>query len=376
MRILVVNAGSSSLKLALLDASDAVLDAVTIDAPGGAFNKEAAASMIAEFGRSADAVGHRVVHGGGEFTDAVLATPSVRDRLETFVTLAPLHQPAALKALELSVSALPRHDHFCCFDTGFHATLPQAATTYAVPRRWREDHGVRKFGFHGLSHAYVARRLGFHERIVSCHLGAGASLCAVRNGASIDTTMGFTPLGGLVMATRPGDLDPGVIVWALQRGADPGTVARELHEDSGLQGLCGTGDMRAVLARATEGEPAAALALDVVLHRLIGAAGSMTAALGGLDCLVFTGGVGEHAAELRARVASGLAFLGVAIDEELNSQVHGSGRDVTAAGASVHTEILAAREDIEIAAQGRELLFRKACLQSRPAALARLSRNS
>ncbi len=250
-----------------------------------------------------------------------------------------------------------------CFDTAFHATIPEAAATYALPAAWRERWDLRRFGFHGLSHAYVARRtaelLGRSAdglRIVSCHLGAGASLAAIIDGRSVDTTMGFTPLEGLVMATRSGSVDPGLVVWlATTGGIAPDELGEGLERRSGLFGLAGTADMREVVARAAAGDPDAVLARDVYVHRLRSSIAAMTASLGGLDALVFTGGVGERSAEIRSGAAGGLAFLGVALDPEANAD-DPPDREIGAPGAAVRTLVIAAREDLEIAAQVRSVL--------------------
>jgi acetate kinase len=262
---------------------------------------------------------------------------------------------------------LPATPAVACFDTAFHATLSAAASTYALPAEWRSRWGLRRYGFHGLSHAWVARRApelverdpADGVRIVSCHLGAGASLCAIANGASVDTTMGFTPLEGLVMATRSGSVDPGMLLWLLERSAvSERELAEALEHESGLLGLAASADMRAILARADAGDDDAVLALEVYLHRLRGAIGSMAAALGGLDVLVFTGGVGERAPAIRARAAAGLAFLGVAIDEAANDAFSATDwdADISAGGAAVRTLAIHAREDLEIAHQVRGLL--------------------
>jgi acetate kinase len=233
-----------------------------------------------------DAVGHRIVHGGQRFREPVLIDADVEAALRELTALAPLHQPNSIAALDAVQAALPEVPAIACFDTAFHATLTAAAATYAIPREWRERWGVRRYGFHGLSHAWASRRAGA-GRVVTCHLGAGASLAAVRDGRCLDTTMGFTPLDGLVMATRSGSLDPGLLLWLLQ---ETGMAERELAEarehQSGLLALAGTADMREVLAGVEHGDPDASLALDVDVHRAGIAA--MAAALGGLDTLVFT----------------------------------------------------------------------------------------
>jgi acetate kinase len=347
MRVLVVNAGSSSVKLSLLDPDDAVVARASLD-PGD----DLAAALDAHGLRDADVVGHRIVHGGTRFTEAVRIDDDVERELRALTDLAPLHQPKSLAALDAVAAALPDRPAVACFDTAFHATLPPAAATYALPRAWRERWGLRRFGFHGLSHAWIARTVTA-PRVVSCHLGAGASLCAIRDGRSVDTTMGFTPLEGLVMATRSGSVDPGLVLWLQQHeGLDAATIAEALEHDSGLKGLSGTADLREVLSR---DDADATLALEAYMHRLCAGVAAMAAALGGLDALVFTGGVGEHAPEVRRRAAEGLAFLGVAIDPTKNADAEPD-LEIGAPGAAVATHVVAAREDREIARQVRAVL--------------------
>ncbi len=248
------------------------------------------------------------------------------------------------------------------FDTAFHTTIPAAAATYAVPREWRERYGIRRYGFHGLSHAYCSHRAAElldrpleGLRMVTCHLGAGASLAAVVDGRSVDTTMGFTPLEGLVMATRSGTIDPGLVLWLVEHeDLSPHEVATALEQRSGLTALAGTGDMRDVEAAADRDDPAAVLALDVYTHRLVGGITAMSAATGGVDVLVFTGGVGEHSSTVRRRAVQRLGFLGVAIDTHRNDTVHDDG-DITAAAATVQTVVITAREDLQIAREARRL---------------------
>jgi acetate kinase len=281
----------------------------------------------------------------------------VLSELRELVALAPLHQPKSLAAVEAVSAALPATPSVACFDTAFHSTLPPAAATYALPRDWRERYGVRRYGFHGLSHSYAARRARRlsppSRQLVTCHLGAGASLCAVLDGRSVDTTMGFTPLEGLAMATRSGSVDPGLLLWLQQHeGLSVTEMAEALEHESGLAGLAGTPDMREVLAR---DDPAAELALGVYVHRLRAGIGAMAAALGGLDALAFTGGVGERSARVRELACEGLAHLGVAIDAERNTAVDGDA-DVRAEGSPVAILVLRAREDLEIARQARGAL--------------------
>ncbi len=364
-RILVVNAGSSSVKLRVLDAADVVVASVDlgpVDAAGD--GAEAIVTAVAELG-PVDAIGHRIVHGGTRFTGPALVDPAVVDAIRALMDLAPLHQPAALAALEAVGRALPGTPAVACFDTAFHASLPAGASTYALPAAWRSRWAIRRYGFHGLAHAYASARaaglLGVAAddlRVVTCHLGAGASLAAVSGGRSVDTTMGFTPLDGLVMATRSGSVDPGLVLWLAQRG---GLTVEEigdgLERGSGLLGLADTADMRAILDRSAAGDDDARLALEVYLHRLRASIAAMTASLGGLDALVFTGGVGERSASIRAMAADGLRFLGIAIDPARNEDGDAD-REVSPPGSGVRVLVVAAREDLQIAREVRSVLAR------------------
>jgi acetate kinase len=358
VRVLVVNAGSSSLKLALLE-GETVAAARELAAPRATVDPHELEAALTELG-TPDAIGHRVVHGGPRYVEPVRIDARVVADLRALTDLAPLHQPKSLAALDAVSRALPGVPAVACFDTAFHATLAPAAKTYALPRAWRERFGIRRYGFHGLSHAYAARRaaqlLGRPAaglRVVTCHLGAGASLAAVRDGACVETTMGFTPLEGLVMATRSGSLDPGLLLWLLEPGRlERAELADGLEHASGLLGLGGSADMRELLERDDDD---ARLAIDVYDHRLRAHVAAMAAALGGLDALVFTGGVGERSPEIRARAAGGLGFLGVALDPQRNEAVDGDA-DISADGAAVRTLVTRAREDLEIAAQVRRTL--------------------
>lgn len=361
MRVLVVNAGSASLKLRLLDSEDAVSGSRDLEARAGRFDPDQLETAVRELGE-ADAVGHRIVHGGRRFRQAVALDAAVLDELRGLSELAPLHQPPALSAVDAVARLLPDTPAVGCFDTAFHAGLPDAASTYPLPREWRERWQLRRYGFHGLSHAYAARRaIGLagaadEAAVVTCHLGAGASLAAVRGGRSLDTTMGFTPLEGLAMATRSGSVDPGLLLWLLEHGGlTPPELSDALEHRSGLAGLAGTGDMRAVLARAGSGDPDAHLALDVYVHRLRAGVAAMAAAIGGLDVLVFTGGVGENAAPVRAAAATGLGFLGVAVDERRN-RAAGGDAEIGDPDARVRAFVITAREDLEIARDVREVV--------------------
>jgi acetate kinase len=368
VRVLVVNAGSSSLKLRVLDGSDQVTGTADLPAPRGAADAAAVGPALASLG-DADAAGHRIVHGGTSFTGPVRIDDGVLARLRALTSLAPLHQPKSLAAVEAVQRARPGLPAVACFDTAFHATIPPAAATYALPREWRERWALRRFGFHGLSHSYCSGRAAELAgaagdatlRVVTCHLGAGASLAAVRGGVSVDTTMGFTPLEGLVMATRSGSVDPGLVLWlAEQAGTPPAELAATLEHRSGLLGLAGTADMREVVAGAAAGGPDARLALDVYIHRLRAGIAAMAAALGGLDVLAFTGGVGENSPTVRSEAAAGLGFLGVRLDAGRNATGAADGgpadREIGQAGAPVRSFVIAAREDIQIAAQVRAVL--------------------
>jgi acetate kinase len=354
VRVLVVNAGSSSLKLSVLDGQHVVADA-NLPAHRGPADPAAIEGFLGTVG-DVDAVGHRIVHGGTEFTAPTLVDAAVRHRLQGLTDLAPLHQPASLAVLDAVGRLLPDRPTVACFDTAFHATIPPAAATYALPVEWRRRWPLRRFGFHGLSHAYVARRVpqlleqpGQSLRIVSCHLGAGASVTAIRDGASVDTTMGFTPLDGLVMATRSGSIDPGLVLWLEEHaGMPPAALAAALEHRSGLLGLAGRADLKAVLAAETDGDLDAALAVAVYLHRLRAAVAAMAAATDGLDVLVFTGGVGEHAPAIRQRTADRLAFLGVTVDPSRNDAAGGD-REISSPTSEARTFVLTAREDMEIA---------------------------
>jgi acetate kinase len=376
-RVLVVNAGSSSLKLRVLDRADEVVAGDDLGAVGGAGSADGAAikEAIESFG-PIDAVGHRVVHGGTMYTAPVLVSGEVRQRLESLTDLAPLHQPKSLAALDAVSSVLPDTPAVACFDTAFHATIGAAAATFALPAEWRARWALRRYGFHGLSHAYASRRAGElvrtvpddeladpvpgKLRVITCHLGAGASLAAVQGGRSVDTTMGFTPLDGLVMATRSGSVDPGLVLWLEEHAHMPAhELAQTLESRSGLTGLAGTGDMREVLSRAAAGDERAVLGRDVYLHRLRGSVAAMAAAMDGVDVVVFTGGVGENSPEIRARAAVGLGFLGVGVGDARNAldkQARGDDWEITAPGSRVRTFVIAAREDKQITAEVRSVL--------------------
>ena len=362
MRVLVLNAGSSSLKLSLVGPDDEQIAGDEFELDAGRLDEAALASAVRTMG-SVDAVGHRVVHGGPRYPASVRIDSQVVEYLVSITDLAPLHLPAALAGMAAMRSLLPRAPSVACFDTSFHSRMPAESSTYAIPESWRKQHGIRRYGFHGFSHAYASRRAAemlerpvSELRVVTCHLGAGASLAAVQGGRSVDTTMGFTPLEGLVMATRSGTVDPGMILW-LQRhaGVTEAELTEALDRKGGLQALAGTSDMREVLRKIESGDDVAQLAFDVYVHRLRSLAASMAAAMNGLDVLVFTGGVGENAPEVRTAAAAGLGFLGVAVEEGLNSAAAGDA-DISAPGAGVASLVVRAREDVEVAREVRRVL--------------------
>ncbi|HTU74072.1 MAG TPA: acetate/propionate family kinase [Trebonia sp.] len=364
MNVLVVNAGSSSLKLRVLNDEDEVVGTADLAPPRDAADKAAIDAALSSFRSSPDAAGHRVVHGGTVFSTPVVIDDAVEDQLRSLTDLAPLHQPKSLAALDAVRAVLPAIPAVACFDTAFHATIEPAASTYALPSAWRDRWALRRYGFHGLSHAYAARRaaevLGVSPesglRVVTCHLGAGASLAAVQGGRSVDTTMGFTPLEGLVMATRSGSVDPGLLLWLESHaGISADELGEALEKRSGLAGLAGTPDMREILRRASAGDDDARLAREVYLHRLRASIAAMAAAMDGLDALVFTGGVGENSAEIRTRTMAGLGFLGIRGDIDCDDAGPGD-REVGEVGAPVHVLVISAREDIEIARQVRRVL--------------------
>jgi acetate kinase len=360
--VLVVNAGSSSLKVSLVADDDSTILERDFEASGGLFDDAELRSAIHEM-EGVKAVGHRVVHGGPRYPASVRVDAQLVDYLRSISDLAPLHLPASLAGIAAVQSVLPGVPAIACFDTAFHSNLPPGASTYAIPLEWRTRLGIRRYGFHGFSHAYAARRaaelLRHPEaslRVVTCHLGAGASLAAVLGGRSVDTTMGFTPMEGLVMATRSGSVDPGMVLW-LQRheGMTEAELSEALDLRSGLYALAGVADMKEVVRRATAGDERSRLALDVYVHRLRSGIASMAAAMNGLDALVFTGGVGEHSAPVRSEAVLGLGFLGLEISPHMNESVSGD-TDITGPGAAATTLVVCAREDVEVAREVRRVI--------------------
>ena len=363
MRVLAVNPGSSTLKLRLITPDDQIEATFDLDPWDGSAQANGLSEWLHGL-TDVEAVGHRVVHGGDRFTSAVRIDDEVLSGIAGLTSLAPLHQPRALAAIDAVRVALPGVAAVACFDTAFHAGMPAPASTYALPAAWRNRWPLRRYGFHGLSHAWATRKAAElvgqplnDLRIVSCHLGAGASLCAVLGGRSVDTTMGFTPLEGLVMATRAGSVDPGLVLWLLQYGQLLlGEVAHGLEHEAGLAGLTGgSGDMRDVVAGVERGDPDSCLAFAVHSHRLRREIAAMAAALGGLDVVVFTGGIGEHQPTVRSAATDGLRFLGLAVDPVRNINASAD-LDISADDSPARTLVVTSREDLEIARQVRDAL--------------------
>jgi acetate kinase len=298
------------------------------------------------------AVAHRVVHGGDRFREPVVLDDEVEQELARLVELAPLHNRPALDAIREARRALPDVPHVAVFDTAFHATLPETALTYAVPRRWREEWGIRRYGFHGLSVQWAAERVR-ERRLVVCHLGGGCSVTAVLDGRSVETTMGFTPLEGVPMATRPGSVDPGALLYLLRHQLTLEELDAALEHESGLLGLSGrSGDVRELEASA---DPAARLALEVFGYRVAAAVAALAVPLGGLDGLVFTAGIGEHSARVRAGVCGRLGFLEVELDPARNEAAEPDA-ELAVEGSRVRVVALRAREDVVAARAARALL--------------------
>ncbi len=363
MHILAVNVGSSSLKLRVVDDANNLVTKEDLPRPEAAGVADGLGRFLARC-PPIDAAGHRIVHGGAAFRQPILLEDDTDAVLEALADLAPLHNPPSLAAIGALRSLQPGLPQVACFDTGFHAGLPAKAATYAVPRDWRERWAIRRFGFHGLSHDWASRRAGEllgrprrHLRVVTAHLGSGASLAAVAYGRSVDTTMGFTPIEGLVMATRSGTVDPGLILWVQRHGGlSAEEVETALEHESGLLGLSGySGDLRRVIAAADAGDAAARLAYEVYVYRIQTGVGAMTAAMGGIDCLVFTGGAGEGSARLRADTCAGLGFLGLGLAGS-DHEADGGDALVSAEGENPAVLVVHAREDLEIARAVRELL--------------------
>ncbi len=391
--VLVVNAGSSSLKYSLVDGtsgdSPASGSVERIGESSGRLSHtsdgkkhveerafadhesalRAALDAFATYGPSLSgagvvAVGHRVVHGGAQFSAPVLIDDAVVEAVTDLVPLAPLHNPANLEGIAVARRLFPDLPQVAVFDTAYHQTMPPVAYTYAVPLAWRDEHAIRRYGFHGTSHAYVARsaaaalgRSPQDVNVIVLHLGNGASATAVRGGRSVDTSMGMTPLEGLVMGTRSGDLDPSVhahlhrsLGWSLDE------IDEALNRSSGLKGLAGENDFREVMRLRADGDPAAELAFDVYCYRIRKYVGAYYAVLGNVDAIVFTAGVGEHSPEVRSAALSGLSRLGISVDEERNAAPVSGPRFISPPDADVAVLVVPTDEEYEIARQALEVV--------------------
>ena len=391
MKILVLNSGSSSLKYQLFDMAERTLlakgAAERIGDSGsrlvygqqdkdGTLRESTILCEIRDHGAALDriadlladdgavgsggelhAIGHRVVHGGEAFREPSLIDGQVIAAIRELEPLAPLHNPANLLGIEVSIARRPDVPQVAVFDTAFHQTIPPRAYRYAVPDEWYRSHGVRRYGFHGTSHAYVAkqaaRELGrpLEElNLIVLHLGNGASATAIANGKSVDTSMGLTPLEGLVMGTRGGDLDPGVLTHLVRHaGVDIAQIDASLNKASGLVGLCGVGDMRDVLRREASGDASAQLALEVYTYRLRKYIGAYMAALRQVDAIVFTAGVGENSPDIRERSCAGLEVLGIELDDARNRANAKGARPIHRRGAAVEVWVVPTNEELEIA---------------------------
>jgi acetate kinase len=372
--VLVLNAGSSSLKHRLVDpATGAARASGTVERigePGGdAPDHESAVRIALDRVQAAHlpppvAVGHRVVHGGSLFDRAVVVDADVECAIDELSALAPLHNPANLAGIRAARAVLPDVPHVAVFDTAFHRTIPEAASTYAIDADLAARFGIRRYGFHGTSHRFVSRAAAAflgkpleETRMIVLHIGNGASACAIDGGRSIETSMGLTPLEGLVMGTRSGDIDPAVL-FHLHRQAGLGFDELEalLNRGSGLLGLTGSSDMRDVQAAELDGDPRAALALEVYRHRIRRYVGAYTAELGGLDAVVFTAGVGEHDSLLRRRSLAGLEHLGIRVDPDRNELASTHARRISPEGSPVAVLVVPTDEEWEIARQAAEVI--------------------
>jgi acetate kinase len=380
--LLACNAGSSSLKVEAWSGTPwRSLARASIDGVGrsraalevdgypperlrGVDNQRAATELLlarlVELGfdvASLVGVGHRIVHGGARFSTPVRVTTAVRRRLDALNDLAPLHNPAALAVMDAVQACAPHAPVAAAFDTAFFRELPEAARVYAVPARWRAGREpVQRYGFHGLAHEYLARRFASKRgrgarsaRVLSMQLGQGCSIAALAGGRPLETSMGFTPLEGLIMGTRPGDLDAGVLLHRLAAGDTAAALDAALNRDSGLKGLAGSDDVRDLLAREANGDAAAALALAAFVHRIVKYAGAYAAVLGGVDAVLFGGGIGEHAAPIRERICAGLRWLGLVLDARANARCVGREGVISARRSAIEVHVIPVREERSIA---------------------------
>lgn len=386
MHVLVINCGSSSLKAAVVDPASGERPAEARReriGKGGCPDHAAALRDVLPELQSAvpelAAVGHRVVHGGERFSAPARIDAATIAAIEEISDLAPLHNPPGLAGIRAAQDLLPDLPHVAVFDTSFHSTLPPRARTYALPADITEKHGIRRYGFHGTSHAYVARRAAEYLRsdlrdlrLVTCHLGSGCSVAAIEHGCSVETSMGMTPLEGLVMGTRCGDVDPGVLLWVARReGLTLDGLDDLLNRRSGLLGLCGDNDVRDIEERAARGDEAARMAIRTFAHRVRKYVGAYVAVMGGADAIVFTAGIGENSALIRNRIAQRLDFLGARLDEDLNRDASVSRErpvvEVSEARSRCRLLVVATDEEHAIAQDvARVVLDRAAVPEARP----------
>lgn len=367
MRVLVINSGSSSLKYQVRDtdnnevAASGLIDRIGENGGGPADHGEAmdqvAAALEPDLAeRPLDAVGHRVVHGGERFSEPVRINNEITRAIERLNPLAPLHNPANVLGIRAITAKWPDMPQVAVFDTAFHRTLPEHAWRYAVPDALYRQYGIRRYGFHGTSHEFVTGRaaalLGVplsEFNAVVAHLGNGVSLTAIQGGASVDTSMGFTPLEGLVMGTRSGDIDPSILIFLQRQGMSADDIDQLLNRDSGLKGLYGDNDMRAIEAAAATGDPRARVALDIASYRLAKYIGGYHVAVGGAHALVFTAGIGENSATFRARVVSRLGALGMKLNDDANLARSGEPRVVSAPDSVIPVLVVPTDEEQAIA---------------------------
>ena len=366
MKVLVLNCGSASVKYKLIESGGVLKGGMVEDIASYERAVRAAIADAAPGPGGIDAVGHRFVHGGGRFSGAVILNEAIAREIESFNHLAPLHNPPNLSGYRAAREALPACPHVAVFDTAFHHTIPPHAYLYAIPYNYYVRHHVRRFGFHGTSHRYVALRYAeIHGRrpedfkLITCHLGNGCSMCAVDRGRSADTSMGFTPLEGLIMGTRGGDLDPGALLHLMDcERLDVRQASRILNRECGLRGLSGSShDMRELLGGCEAGDERARLAVEAFCYRVRKYIGAYFAVLDGADAVIFTGGIGENAAPVRARICAGLGALGVRIDEEKNRAAGGE-MDVSASGATTRVWVIPTQEELLIARETAAALRR------------------
>lgn len=368
MKILVMNGGSSTFKFALFDAENRFpFSTEPIWKKNIEFKKTSKSRQMAikkallEVPDDVTCVGHRIVHGGVHFQKPTLITPSVKKAVGKLSHLAPLHNPINLEGIEIAETIFPKAKQIGIFDTAFHATMPEVAWTYPGPWKWREE-GIRRYGFHGISHHYCTQAVqhlmrSTPKKLITCHLGNGSSCAALLKGKVIDTTMGFTPMEGLMMGTRSGSIDPGILIYLLrEQKLSVEALDDLLNKQSGLLGIGGTFDMREILARVKKKDPRALLAFNLYVYRLKLAIGSLAAALDGLNVLCFTGGIGENASEVRLKAAEGLKYLGVKIDRKKNLHCASDG-EISSKDSAVKVFVIHVREDWMIAKQCLETML-------------------